>query len=814
MRFRVLAGWASISLLALSLFGCNNQPSGPQPPTITTQPAAQTVNAGQTATFSVTATGASPLAYQWFLNQSAIKGATSSSYTTPTLTPSDSGNSYFVFITNSNGSTESTPVTVTVNFAPIFTTAKTATFLDGVSGSFVVSVSAVPTASYSESGALPAGVTFTDDKNNNATFAGTATATGSFPITITAQNGLTPNATQNFVLTVTTQSPVITSAPTTIFTVGVQGTYKVTTTGAPLPGITETGALPSPLTFTDNKDGTATLAGTPTASGSFPFTITAQNGTAPNALQQFTLTINPHTGPSEDLVRPEDVPTFHNDAARTGQNLNETILTPANVNSATFGKIGFLPVDGQVDAQPLYLSDVSIAGGSAHNVLYVATEHGSVYAFDADSGAILWQKSLVASGEMPALNHGCNPAAAEIGISATPVIDRTRGPNGELYVVAASMDAAGNYFQRLHALDVATGAELQGGPTTIQPAASQVTSVIDKSPGLNAATVFDPSQSQAGSALLLLSGRIFAAWAPSCNSASNSYWIMAFDAATQSLTDALSLPAAGIQADGSAGGLQLSADASGNIYLLQSAAGFLSKASGASAPLSLGSPLEAFLKLSTSTGNLSPSSPGFVGTVTASDQAADFATSGVLVIPDLIETSGNTIHLAVASGSEGNIYILNRDSLAGGFTRSVVFQELSGALSPAGLAFLPAYFNKIVYFGTSGDSIKAFSISNALLSTAPVTQTTTIFGAEGASPVISADNAANAILWAVEAGDPAVLHAYDATALARELYNSSAAVNGRDSLGAQSKPATPTIANGKVFIATQNGIAIFGLIPR
>ncbi|HXQ98331.1 MAG TPA: hypothetical protein VN774_07805 [Candidatus Limnocylindrales bacterium] len=814
MRFRVLAGWASITLLALSLFGCNNQPSGPQPPTITTQPAAQTVNAGQTATFSVTATGASPLAYQWFLNQAAIKGATSATYTTPTLVPSDSGNIYFVFITNSNGSAESTPVTVTVNFAPTFTTAKTATFLEGVSGTFVVSVSAVPTATYSESGALPAGVTFTDDKNNNATFAGTATATGSFPITITAQNGLTPNATQNFVLTVTTQSPVITSAPTTIFTVGVQGTYKVSTTGAPVPSITESGAIPSPLTFTDNKDGTATLAGTPTASGSFPFTITAQNGTAPNALQQFTLTVNPHTSPSEGLVRPEDVPTFHNDAARTGQNPNETILTPTNVNAATFGKIGFLPVDGQVDAQPLYLSNVSIAGGGAHNVLYVATEHGSVYAFDADSGAILWQKSLVASGEMPALNHGCNQAAAEIGISGTPVIDRTRGPNGGIYVVTASMDAVGNYFQRLHALDVATGVELQGGPTTIQPAATQVTSVIDKSPGVNTMTVFDPSQSQARSALLLLGGRIFAAWAPSCNSASNSSWIMAFDAATQSLTSALSLPAAGNQADASVGGLQLSADASGNIYLLQSAAGFLSKALGASAPLSLGSPLGAFLKLSTSTGNQSPSSPAFVGTVTASDQAAGFATSGVLVLPDLTEASGNTIHLAVASGSEGNIYVLNRDSLAGGFTRSVVFQELSGALSPAGLAFLPAYFNKTVYFGASGDSIKAFSISNALLSTAPVSQTTTIFGAEGAFPVISSDNSANAILWAVEAGDPAVLHAYDATDLAHELYNSSAAVNGRDSLGSQSKPATPTIANGKVFIATQDGIAVFGQIQR
>jgi len=811
MKFRVLAGWASTVVLALCLIGCNNQPSGPQPPSITTQPTAQTVNAGQPATFSVVASGATPLNYQWFVNNVSIKGANSASYTTPNLFPLDSGNMYYVFVTNSNGSAESAVVGVTVNFAPVITTAKTATFLQGVSNSFVVSAMAVPTASFTETGALPAGVTFADGKNNNATFSGTPTAIGTFPVTITAQNGMTPNATQNFVLTVTTQSPLITSSAGVIFTVGLLGTFKVTTTGAPVPSITETGALPSSLSFTDNKDGTATINGTPGAPGSFPITITAQNGTFPNAVQQFTLTINPHPGASQGVVRPEDVLTFHNAAARTGQDLNETILTPSNVNAAAFGKIGFLPVDGQVDAQPLYLSNVSITGHGLRNVLYVASEHDNVYAFDADTGAILWQNSLTAPGETTALNQGCNQSATEIGITATPVIDRTRGPNGEIYVVTSSMDAAGNYFQRLHALDVATGAELHGGPKTIQPTAAQVTPAIQNSSSSNAATVFDPSQLHARSGLLFLNGQIFAAWAPACSSAPSNIWIMAFDAATQTLTSAVTLPGAGIQTDSSSAGIQLAADASGNIYLFQSASGYLSKAPGASAPLSVGNPLGAFFSLSTSEGNLVPSSPGFVGTVTASNQAAGFTDSGVLVLPDLNDASGNAIHLAVASGPEGSVYLLNRDSFGGGSARNAVFQELSGALSPAGLASLPAYFNNTIYFGASGDSIKAFSISNALLSNAPVSQTSTRFGAEGTLPVISANLATNAIIWAVEAGDPAVLHAYDASDLARELYNSSAAPAGRDNLGSLGKPTSPTIANGKVFVATQNGIAVFAL---
>ncbi len=175
-----------------------------------------------------------------------------------------------------------------------------------------------------------------------------------------------------------------------------------------------------------------------------------------------TLTVNAALPATTDML------TYHNDIARTGQNLTETTLTTSNVTSAKFGKMGFYPVDGLVDAEPLYASKRRRSGNGTHNVLIVATEHGSVYAFDADSGATIWQVSTLGSGETTSDDHGCGQVTPEIGVTSTPVIDRTQGPNGAVYVVAMSKDGSGNYHQRLHALDLALGTELFSGPVEIQ----------------------------------------------------------------------------------------------------------------------------------------------------------------------------------------------------------------------------------------------------------------------------------------------------------------------------------------------------------
>jgi outer membrane protein assembly factor BamB len=197
----------------------------------------------------------------------------------------------------------------------------------------------------------------------------------------------------------------------------------------------------------------------------------------------------------------QDVPTYHNDNARTGQDLNEITLTPKNVNSSSFGRLFTISVEGKVDAQPLYAAGVAIPGQGTHNVLVVATEHDSVYAFDADTGALIWKVSMLRAGETPSDSRGCSQVEPEIDITSTPVIDRTRGPNGAIYLVAMSKDGSGNYFQRLHALDLATHAELLGGPKDIQ---AKYPGTGDNSDGTN--VIFDARQYKERPGLLLLNG--------------------------------------------------------------------------------------------------------------------------------------------------------------------------------------------------------------------------------------------------------------------------------------------------------------------
>ena len=213
-------------------------------------------------------------------------------------------------------------------------------------------------------------------------------------------------------------------------------------------------------------------------------------------------------------LRAQDVLTYHNDNARTGQNLNETILTPSNVNSTQFGKVFQVTVDGKVDAQPLYASAVAIPAQGTHNVLFVATEHDSVYAFDADTGTQLWQVSLLQAGETTSDDRGCGQVTPEIGITATPVIDRSSGPNGTIYVVAMSKDSSSAYHQRLHALDMTTGAEVFGGPKEVQ---ATFPGTGDNSNGTN--VIFDPEQYKERPGLLLLNHVIYTAWSSHCDDA-------------------------------------------------------------------------------------------------------------------------------------------------------------------------------------------------------------------------------------------------------------------------------------------------------
>ena len=499
-----------------------------------------------------------------------------------------------------------------------------------------------------------------------------------------------------------------------------------------------------------------------------------------------------------------DVVTYHNDAARTGQNLTETILTSSTVNVSIFGKIGFFPADGKVDAQPLYLSGVAIPGQGTHNILYVATEHDSVYGFDADTGAVLWRVSMLGSGETPSDGRGCSQVVPEIGVTSTPVIDRSRGPNGAIYVVAMSKNGSGTYVQRLHALDITSGAELFGGPKNVQA------TFPGTGAGSSGGTLsFDAKQYEERAGLLLLNGMIITAWTSHCDIDPYTGWIMSYNASTLAQTSVLNVTPNGSRGAFWMAGAGPAADAAGNIYLLDGNGTFDTTLDSNGFPRQ-GNFGNAFLKVSTSSGLAVTDYFATFDTVSQSNADRDLGSGGTLVLPDLVDGTGQLRQLAVGAGKDAHIYIVDRGSMGKWHSSSnQIYQEITGALG-GGVFSMPAYFDGTVYYGASGDSLKAFSISNARLSSTPASRSARTFAYPGSTPGISASGTANAILWAVENTSPAVLHAYDARDLTRELYNSNQAAAGRDAFGPGNKFITPTIVNGRVYVGTTNGVAAFG----
>jgi len=511
-------------------------------------------------------------------------------------------------------------------------------------------------------------------------------------------------------------------------------------------------------------------------------------------------------GVNPTSAQPTDVVTYKYDLARTGQNVTESILTLANVNSASFGLLRFLATDGKVDAQPLYLAGLSVQGAK-HNVLLVATENDSVYAFDADSGATLWHVSVLPAGEtvddLP--TYGCTQVAPTIGITSTPVIDRGAGAHGTIFVVAMSRGPAGaTYHQRLHALDVTTGAELLNGPVNISATY----------PMTGGTTAFDPSQHVARAALLLAGGTIYTSWTSHCDSGPYYGWILAYSESTLAQTAVLNVapnsggrgPAIWMSGGGPA------ADSSGNVYLLTANGAFETSLDANGFP-SGGDYGNSFLKLSTAGGTLSVADYfAMSNEVDESDNDQDLGSGGILLLPDMTDSGGTVRHLAVGAGKDSNLYVVNRDSM-GKFNPNTnnIWQQLSGAL-PGGIWSSPAYFNGAVYYGPVNGALVAFPITATRLAGTPSSSTTTNFTYPGTSPAVSANGTGNGIVWAHENSNPAVLHAYDASNLAHELYNSSQAANGRDQFGAGNKFITPAIADGKVFVGAQTGVAVFGLL--
>lgn len=495
--------------------------------------------------------------------------------------------------------------------------------------------------------------------------------------------------------------------------------------------------------------------------------------------------------------------TYHNDVARTGQNLQEKILTPSSVNSGSFGKVGFLAVDGLVDAEPLYVPNVAI-GGRSHNVVFAVTEHDSVYAFDADTLTQLWQVGVLGPDEMPSDDRRCAQVSPEIGITATPVITFKKG-RGSIYLVAMSKDHNGNYFQRLHALDITTGAERNGSPTPIEA----------KFPNLKGETTFDPKQYKERAALLLLNGVIYTTWASHCDNGDYTGWVIGYSSGTLQRANVLNLTPNGSEGAVWMSGAGPAADSANNIYLLDGNGTFDNTLNPSGFPVD-GDFGNAFLKLSANDGNLSvPDYFNMQDTYGESDRDEDLGSGGALVLPDFKDVSGNIRHLAVGAGKDGCIYVVNRNSMGKFSTRNnnAIYQVIDHALR-GGIWSMPAYFKDTVYFGAAGDSLKAFAIADAKLVPAPTSMTSTTFAYPGTTPGISANHDLDGIVWAVEnrRQSAGILHAYDASDLAIELYNSKQA-GDRDAF-IDNKFITPMIANGKVFVGAPNGVVVFGLLAK
>lgn len=565
-------------------------------------------------------------------------------------------------------------------------------------------------------------------------------------------------------------------------------------------------ATPSTFNLAPGASQAISLAATAqAAAGSSTITLAATSGTLSHT-SSVALTIAATTVTATGI----DVTTYHYDNARDGLNSKETALTLANVNATSFGLIGTYPVDGKVDAEPLVVSGVATTAGSTQNLLYVATEHDTVYAFDTTTGAQLWKTSILGANETTSDPHNCGQISPEIGITSTPVIDRTRGTNGTIFVVGMTEDSAGKYHQRLHTLDLATGAELAGSPTEVT---ASYPGTGDNSS--NGKVLFDPGQYAERIGLLLLNGTIYTAWTSHCDSRPYTGWVMGYDETSLQQSTVLNLTPNGSDGAVWMSGFGLAADSSANIYFLD-ANGTLDSGFTASGFPNQADYGNAIVKLSTTSGLSVADYFEPFNTVAESVADVDLGSGGAMLLPDVTDASGKTRHLLVGAGKDKNIYVADRDNMGkfvpGATDNGNIYQELPAAL-PNGAWSGPAFFNNTVYYAGVVDALKAYPVTNALLAATPTSQSTAIFPYPGSTPGISANGTTNGIVWAVESSLTAagVLHAYDASNLAHELYNSNQS-GARDAFGLGNKFITPLIANGRVYIGTQNSVAVFGLL--
>jgi hypothetical protein len=523
--------------------------------------------------------------------------------------------------------------------------------------------------------------------------------------------------------------------------------------------------------------GTVTAGGVyspPSSPGSH--TVTARSVADSTASAAATVYITDLTG----------VFTYHNDLSRDGVNSHEYALNTSTVKASTFGKRFACAIDASAYAQPLWVANVAIGGGT-HNVLIAATVHDTVYAFDADAAPCqtYWSKSLLASGEtwVNSGDVGTDDINPDIGIVGTPVID----PNtNTIYVVSKSKNSS-SFHQRLHALNLIDGTEKFSGPQEIAATFSGIS--------------YSPLSQNQRAGLALLNGVVYIAWGSHGDFGTYYGWIMGYNAATLAQVSVFN----DTPGPGGMGGIWMaggapSADSSNNLYVITGNGNF-------DGVTLFG---DSFLKLSTpGLSVLSFFAPADQASLNSDD--ADFGSGGATILID--QPSGPVQRLAIGGGKEGTLFLLNRDNLGGNTSNDAgAVQTFSVGNRIFGT---PAFWQNTLYIGPITDHVKSytFNASTGQFSTSPASQSPSTFGFPGSTPSISSQGTSNGIVWATEKGTgPSVLHAYDATNLGTELWNS--ANSSADQAGQAVKFTVPTIANGKVYVGTVGEISVYGLAPN
>jgi uncharacterized protein YjdB len=794
---------------------------------------------------------------------SIVKGATEQFTATGTFSDNSTQN-----LTSTATWTSQTTSVATISAGGLATgvaagTSKIQGASGAISGSTILTVSATvptlvsiavtpanPSISTSATEQFTATGTFSDNSTQNLTSTATwssqtttvatitsgglATGVAAGTSTIQAASGAVSGST---VLTVTSGSAslqVLVVSPQNPVIADNGATQTFTATGHFSDGSTQN--LTSSATWTSSKSSVAAVnaagvaASAALASGvnagytSIQATVGAIKGVS-------ILSVTNHTSNSSGFA---GVLTQHNDIGRTGQNLGESILTPANVNTTTFGKLFSQAVDGNVYAQPLYVPNVSIAGGT-HNVLYVATEGDSVYAFDADSNTgtsagVLWHASMLDTAHGAAAGAttmnvasalpGCTDLTPQVGITSTPVIDPS---TGTIYVEAKS-EENGAFIHRLHALDITTGAEKSPGPVVIT---ATVPGTGDGSSGGTLA--LDGLHQMNRPGLLWLNGTLYLAYASHCDTMNWHGWLLAYDAGTFAQKSVFVTTPNDSDGGFWMSGAGVAGDSNANIFIASGNGSFDTTNIPATA---LGDTIMKLFYPGSSTLSLldyfTPQNESLLGGDGADE---DLGAGGVLLLPD---QPGSNTHELVQGGKEGLIYLINRDQMTANNlhfcqtncngTDPQIVQELLLTTSqppPNGTSFfnMPAYFNGTLYYAGVSDSLKAFPLANGLLATSPSQTSSQTFGFPGATPAASANGGTNGIIWMIDVSQygtpgpglgPAVLYAYQAGSLSA-LWNSSQ--TGNDNAGNAVKFAVPTIANGKVYIGTQTELDVYGTLP-